>query len=192
MNMYNSMKEAFRQGYKERSQLYKARLVKWDSEPSVMEVDKPTNIARARELGYKAKQGIVVARVRVLKGKSKRHGKHLHRKITKMGKFYSYNKSLQAIAEERAARKFTNCEVLNSYFVGDTGQKKFFEVILLDREGASIKNDPQYANLLAQRNRANRGLTMAGRKHRGISMKGDNTLKNRPSRRSSLKRCAGY
>jgi len=185
--MYHSMKAAFRQGYHERSDIYKERLVKWNSEPSVTEVDKPTNIARARELGYKAKQGVVVARVHVLKGMSKRHGKHLHRKPTKSGKFYSYNKSLQAVAEERAARKFTNCEVLNSYFVGDTGQKKFFEVILLDRESPVIRNDPQYMNLVAQRNRAYRGLTMSGRRHRGISEKGQDTNKNRPSRRSTAR-----
>jgi large subunit ribosomal protein L15e len=181
------MKEAFRQGYKERSQLYKERLVKWNTEPSVVKVEKPTNIARARELGYKAKPGIVIARVHVWKGKSKRQGKHLHRKPTKIGKFYSYNKSLQAVAEERAARKFTNCEVLNSYFVGDTGQRKFFEVILLDRSSATIMNDPQYRNVVAQRSRAFRGLTMAGRRHRGISEKGSGTNKLRPSRRLSAR-----
>ena len=187
MNMYRSMKEAFRQGYKERSQLYKERLMEWNAGPAIAVVDKPTNIARARELGYKAKQGVVIVRVNVLKGKSKRAGKHLHRKPTKIGKFYSYNKSLQAIAEERAARKFTNCEVLNSYFIGDTGQKKFFEVILLDRSSPVLRNDPQYMNLLAQRNRAYRGLTMAGRRHRGISEKGSTSNKNRPSRRSAVR-----
>ncbi len=187
MNMYNSMKDAFQQGYKERSQLYKERLAQWNKEPSVFKVERPTNIARARELGYKAKQGIVIARVRVGKGKSKRPGKRLHRKPTKIGKFYSYNKSLQAVAEERAARRFTNCEVLNSYFVGDTGQRKFFEVILLDRSIPSITKDPQYANIVAQRNRAYRGLTMAGRRHRGISRKVAGTNKNRPSRRQSTR-----
>jgi large subunit ribosomal protein L15e len=185
--MYDSMKDAFQQGYKERSPLYKERLAKWNTEPSVMKVEKPTNIARARELGYKAKPGIVIVRVHVGKGKSKRHGKHLHRKPTKIGKFYSYNKSLQAVAEERAARKFSNCEVLNSYFVGDTGQRKFFEVILLDRSSPSLVNDPQYRNVVAQRNRVYRGLTMAGRNHRGMSRRGAGTNKNRPSRRLSVR-----
>jgi large subunit ribosomal protein L15e len=187
MNMYNSMKEAFRQGYKERSQLYKERLVKWSAEPAVLAVDKPINIARARELGYKAKQGVVIARVHLLKGQSKRRKKHLHRKPAKAGKFYSYNKSLQAVAEERAARHFTNCEVLNSYFVGDTGKERFYEVILLDRSSPALKNDPQYMNILAQHNRAYRGLTMAGRRHRGISERGADTNKNRPSRRSTAR-----
>ncbi len=192
MNMYNSMKEAFRQGYKERSQLYKERLAVWNSAPSIVKVEKPINIARARELGYKAKPGILVARVRVGKGKSTRHEKHLHRKPSKSGKFYSYNKSLQAIAEERAARRFSNCEVLNSYFVGDTGQRKFYEVILLDRSSSSIRTDPQYAGILAQHNRAYRGLTMAGRRHRGISQKGAGTNKLRPGRRSAARTAARY
>ena len=47
--MYNSMKDAFQQGYKERSQLYKERLAQWNKEPSVFKVERPTNIARARD-----------------------------------------------------------------------------------------------------------------------------------------------
>ncbi len=187
MNMYRSMRKAFRQGYKEKSPLYKARLVRWSAEPSIFKADKPTNIARARELGYKAKQGVTIARVRVGKGRSKRHEVTGGRKPTKMGKFYSYNKSLQAIAEERAARKFSNCEVLNSYFVGDTGDQKFYEVILLDRSSPALTSDPVYRGVIGQRGRAYRGLTAAGKRHRGLSEKGIGSFKARPSRRSNVR-----
>lgn len=184
MNMYRSMREAFRQEYKERSPAYKERLVRWGAEPVITRAEKPTNIARARELGYKAKPGIIIARVRVGKGRSKRHEVTGGRKPTKMGKFYSYNKSLQAIAEERVARKFSNCEVLNSYYVGDIGDKKFYEVIMLDRSSPSLLNDPQYRNILQHKGRAYRGLTVAGIRHRGMSEKGAGSFTARPSRRS--------
>jgi large subunit ribosomal protein L15e len=150
-------------------------------------MDKPTNIARARELGYKAKEGVLIARVRVKRGSSKREANAGGRKPSKSGRFFTRAKSLQAIAEERAVRKFSNCEVLNSYFTGSSGADKFFEVILLDRSRPSLANDPEYSRVLAQRNRASRGLTSSGRRHRGLSRKGFGTYSNRPSGRSNIR-----
>lgn len=183
--MYNSVKQAFIQEYKERAPIYKERIVKWSAEPSVTRIEKPTNIARARELGYKAKQGVVVARVRVIGGTKKRPTVSGGRKPSKEGRFFSRQKSTQAIAEERAGRKFTNCEVLNSYFVGQAGSNKFFEVILLDKSSPSVQADPMYASIVRQNNRAERGLTRQGRKHRGLTMKGFGTERLRPSKRSN-------
>ncbi|MDE1868567.1 MAG: 50S ribosomal protein L15e [Candidatus Micrarchaeota archaeon] len=185
MSMYNSMKTTFRSEYKERSDVYKARITKWNSEAPIFRVEKPTNIARARELGYKAKQGVIIVRVQVRKGTAKRHAPAGGRKPSKAGRFYSYAKSSQAVAEERAARKFINCEVLNSYFVGDSGSKKFYEVILIDRESPVIQSTPEYMQVLSQKNRVFRGLTYAGRSHRGITRKGFGTETLRPSVRQN-------
>ncbi len=179
------MKQTFIQEYKERAPIYKARIVKWNSEPSITKVGKPTNIARARELGYKAKPGVVMARVRVLGGTKKRPTVSGGRKPSKSGRFFSRRKSVQAIAEERAARKFTNCEVMNSYFVGEAGSNKFYEVILLDKSNPSILADNQYRSVVMQNRRAERGLTYAGRLHRGIANKGYGTVKFRPSKRAN-------
>ncbi|MGI0133831.1 MAG: 50S ribosomal protein L15e [Candidatus Micrarchaeaceae archaeon] len=156
-------------------------MMQWNAQSSVFRVDKPTNIARARELGYKAKQGVLIVRVQVRKGGTKRHAPAGGRKPSKSGRFYSYAKSAQAIAEERAARKFINCEVLNSYYVGDSGTKKFYEVILIDRQSSVIRSTPEYMQVLSQKNRVFRGLTYAGRKHRGITTKGFGTGTLRPS-----------
>ena len=38
-------------------------------------------------------------------------------------------KSIQRIAEERVSRRYPNLEVLNSYWVGEDGKNKFYEVI---------------------------------------------------------------
>ena len=187
MGMYKQMQETFINEYKERSPEYKARIVQWNAQPPVVRVEKPTNVARARTLGYKAKEGILVARVRVLGGKKKRPMFSGGRKPSKSGRFFSRQKSVQSIAEERAGRRFTNCEVLNSYFVGEAGANKFYEVILLERANPAIANDPQYRNILAQRNRAERGLTHSGRKHRGIAQRGYGTVRNRPSVRANYR-----
>ncbi|MEM3227899.1 MAG: hypothetical protein QXK65_03055, partial [Candidatus Micrarchaeaceae archaeon] len=72
MGSYKAIAQTFREEYKARNDLYKSRLVKWGTEPTVTRISRPTNLARARTLGYKAMEGVLMARVRVLKGKRKR------------------------------------------------------------------------------------------------------------------------
>ena len=78
--------------------------------------------------------------------------------------------------------------MLNSYFVGEDGNYKFFEVIMLDRTHPAILNDPNYTGVIAQRARAVRGLTSAGRKFRGLVKKGFGTNRNRPSLTQGMSR----
>jgi large subunit ribosomal protein L15e len=99
-------------------------------------------------------------------------------------------KSLQRIGEERAARKYPNMEVLNSYWVGEDGKLKWFEVILVDPSHPSIKNDKDLNWICnsSSQGRVFRGKTSAGRKGRGIATKGKGTEKTRPSIRSNSNR----
>ncbi|RXL68140.1 50S ribosomal protein L15e, partial [Citrobacter sp. AAK_AS5] len=77
---------------------------------------------RARALGYKAKQGIVVARVKVRRGGRKKSRYERNRKTSKIGvNSMTMAKSIQRIAEERAGRRFRIMEVLNSYWVAEDG-----------------------------------------------------------------------
>ena len=139
--------------------MYRARIAAWRKQAPVVRAEKPTNLARARTLGYKAKEGFIIARARVERGKRKRLIHMRGRKPSKSGHFYARHKSLQLIAEERAGKRYRNCEVLNSYFVGDDGQYKFYEVILAD---------PIKTGLNLQKGRAFRGLTSQGKKMRGM------------------------
>lgn len=161
--MYSMIQKTFQNEYKERTPEYRARLAAWREEGTVTRVAKPLNIARARSLGYKAKEGYIMVRVKIGRGQRKRPHPWGGRKP---GKNYAYTapgKSLQAMAEEKAASKFRNLEVLNSYFVGADGQLKYFEVILVD----AMKNDLQIGQ-----GRAFRGLTSAGKRHRGLRSRG--------------------
>jgi len=166
MGFYKLVKQAFKKEHKERSPLYKKRLIDWRKAGVVERVNKPTNIARARELGYKAKQGFTVARVKVGRGRRKRPKPDLGRKPSKSGRFFSPGKSLQRIAEEKASTKFPNLEVLNSYWVGEDGNYKYFEVLLVDTSHPAIKNDKSISWICNQRGRAYRGLTSSGKKGR--------------------------
>lgn len=166
MGAYKNIKETLINEYKARDDLYKRKIAEWSNAQTVARIDGPSNIPRARELGYKAKEGILVARVKVVKGKRKRPKADGGRKPSKAGRFYARMKSLQSIAEERAARKFPNCEVLNSYGVGQSGTHSFYEVILAERNSASLKADKNYRDIISKRGRAFRGMTSSGKKHK--------------------------
>ncbi len=168
MGAYGHIKESIESEYQNRDSALKSKLINWRKEPSVVRVLRPTNIARARELGYKAKQGVVVVRVRIRKGKRKREKPRGGRKPSKNGRFFAYATSLQSMAEGRVSRKFMNCEVLNSYYVGEDGTYRFYEAILLDRDHPAVAKDKDYMNVVKQRGRAFRALTSSGKKHRGL------------------------
>ncbi len=152
------------------SEMWKRRLAEWRKEHSVTRVEKPTRPDRARALGYKAKQGFVVARVRVRKGKRKRPKFKGGRVPKKMGRFFPAGKSNQLIGEEKVARKFPNLEVLNSYYVGEDGQYEWFEVILVDPNNPNVMKDKErnWISEKQHKGRVFRGLTSAGKKIRGL------------------------
>lgn len=128
----------------EHADIMRRRLLKWRQEPTVVRVERPTRINRARALGYKAKQGYIVVRVRVRKGGLNRPRPRSGRRPKRMGVYgYSPHKSTQWIAEERAARKHPNMVVLGSYWVGEDGVYKWYEVVLADPEHPAVKNDPE-------------------------------------------------
>ncbi len=148
----------------------KQRRIKWRRQPAIVRTEKPLRISKARTLGYKAKQGFIMIRVRVRRGglhKVPPRGgrRQRHSGITK----FTPKKSMRMIAEERGNRKFPNLEVLNSYWVGEDGQYKWFEVILVDKTKLSIEESTQILGKTPRR--AHRGLTSAGKKIRGLRKK---------------------
>jgi large subunit ribosomal protein L15e len=153
----------------EYEKLMKERLIAWRREPVVTRIEKPTKIDRAHSLGYKAKQGFVVARIRIGKGSSKREKPMGGRKPGQTGmKSMTIDMNIQHIAEMRVARKFPNLEVLNSYYVAEDGKQHWFEVILVDPNHSCIKNDPKLNWICKTKRRVFRGLTSAGKRSRGL------------------------
>jgi large subunit ribosomal protein L15e len=157
---------------KEEVQLQKKRLIRWRKLHTIERLEGPTKPARARSIGYKAKKGYVVALVKIEKGARHRrlYGRR-GRKPKKSGLIrFTFGKGLQRICEERAAKKFVSLQVLNSYFAGEDGKQKWYEVILVDPQSPSIKNDPRMKWIAQPANtrRVMRGLTSAGKKARGM------------------------
>jgi large subunit ribosomal protein L15e len=163
--------------------VWKTRLVSWRREPTVTRIERPTRLDRAHSLGYKAKHGFVLARVKVRKGGRKTPKPSGGRTPKAAGRFFSLGKSLQVVAEEKAARKFPNCEIMNSYWAGEDGERKWFEIILVDVSHPSVKADRERCWITEKqhRGRGQRAKTSAGRKSRGLLKKGKGAEKLRPS-----------
>jgi len=169
-------------------ELMRQRLIQWRKQQVIVRIERPTRLDRARKLGYKAKQGFIMVRVRVRRGGLRKKRPKAGRRPKRMGvKKYKPAKSLRLIAEERAAKKFLNLEVLNSYWVGEDGRSKWFEVIMVDSHHPAIETDKDI-NWMCQKQhhrRVFRGLTSAGKKVRGLRRKGRGAEKVRPSRKAA-------
>jgi large subunit ribosomal protein L15e len=187
MGAYKYIQQTFEKEVAKKSPEYKERIMKYRRQGTLVRLEKPTNLKRARELGYKAKQGFVVVRAKVRRGARKKPKPRAGRRPKRMGiTRITAAKSKQAIAEERVARRFPNLEVLNSYWIAEDGSYKWFEVILVDPHHPAIRNDSDISWISSRkhRGRTHRGLTSAGKKGRGQRKKGKGTEKTRPSIRA--------
>jgi large subunit ribosomal protein L15e len=161
--------------------VWKQRLTELRKAPTVVRLEGPTRPDRARSLGYKAKEGFAVVRVKVKKGKRKRPKPAGGRRPKRAGRFFTLGKSKQQVAEERASRKFPNMEVINSYYIAEDGEHKWFEVIMADRSHPAVLKDKDISWVASPKHkgRAFRGLTSAGKKGRGLRKKGKGAEKVR-------------
>ncbi|MGH9989116.1 MAG: 50S ribosomal protein L15, partial [Nitrososphaera sp.] len=66
--MRSYMAQTWHRMWKENSDELKSKAVAWRTEPTIHRIEKPSRLDRARRLGYKAKQGIVIVRARVGRG----------------------------------------------------------------------------------------------------------------------------
>ena len=180
--MYYYIKQAWK---KPDEKILRERMIQWRRAEAFVKVDKPLRLDKARALGYKDKKGFVVVRVRLLRGGHRRPRPNKGRRGKRLHTIKNLRMNYQWIAEQRAARKYRNLEVLNSYQIGKDGMHYFFEVIMVDPERPEIRNDPVFAWITNQANRGRvfRGLTSAAKKSRGLRHRSPE-LKIRPSARS--------
>ena len=64
--MYSQIGREWRSLVKSSSSVYKQRAIAWRRGPTVVRLSRPTRLDRAKSLGYKAKQGIVVVRIKIV------------------------------------------------------------------------------------------------------------------------------
>jgi large subunit ribosomal protein L15e len=158
------------------------RAIDWRKQNAIVRIERPTRLDRARNLGYKAKQGYVMARTRVRRSGFRKTRPTGGRRQKRLGvNKIKLAKNLRLVAEERTARRFPNLEILNSYWVWEDGRYKWFEVVMVDP--VLLPDHP----VINQTRRVFRGLTSAGKEVRGLHHRGLGAEKARPSRKAVLK-----
>ena len=130
--------------WKENSAELREKAVIWRKQNALTRIERPSRIARARRLGYKAKQGIVVVRMRVGTGGMRkqrptggRRPKHLG--VTRI----KADDNMKTVAERRVLERYPNMKLLGSYFIYKDGKHYWFEVILADPSHPRIAQDKE-------------------------------------------------
>ena len=179
MGIYKYIRDSYREYTDEVKQLWRQRIIAWRRDPVTLRIEYPTRLDRARNAGYKAKEGVILVRQRVIRGGHKRRDRAGGRRSKHATKRLTLALNYQVIAERRANSSYKNCEVLNSYFVAKDGRYAWYEVILVDRTNPSVLADKRLAGIAKQKGRSQRGITSANRKARGIRRKGKGAEKKR-------------
>lgn len=113
--------------------ILRARAIEWRKGKTVTRVERPTRLDRAHALGYRAKKGYVVVRVRIRHGGLRKRRPVAGRRQKKMGVLrFSTRQSIRKISEGRAQKRYPNLKVLNSYWLWEDGKHEWYEVILAD------------------------------------------------------------
>ena len=130
--------------WKDNSAELREKAILWRKQNAMIRIAKPSRISRARRLGYKAKQGIVVVRMRVGTGgmrkqrpRGGRRPKHLG--VTRIKAAVS----MKQVAERRVLERYRNMKLLGSYFLYKDGMYYWFEIILADPSHKRIAKDKE-------------------------------------------------
>merc|ERR1712196_156924 len=172
MGAYKYMEELYKKKQSDVLRfLLRVRCWEYRQLPVVHRATKPSRPDKARRLGYKAKQGYVIYRIRVRRGGRKRpnpkgitYGKPKNQGIN----HYKYARNHRATAEGRVAKRCGNLRILNSYWVAQDSSYKYYECIMVDPQHAAVHKDPRINWITApvMKRREARGLTSAGKQSR--------------------------
>jgi large subunit ribosomal protein L15e len=138
------MAETWTRMWKNNSDELKSKAIAWRAEPTVNRIERPSRLDRARRLGYKAKQGITVVRIRVGRGGMRKQRPVAGRRPKHLGVVHiKQGISMRKVAERRVNEKYPNMEVLGSYYVHKDGMYYWFEVIMADPSHPAISKDKE-------------------------------------------------
>jgi large subunit ribosomal protein L15e len=130
--------------WKSKASELKSKAILWRTEPTIHRIQRPSRIDRARRLGYKAKQGIIVVRARVGRGGMRKQRPVAGRRPKHLGVTHiKQSISMRKVAQRRVEEKFPNMEVLGSYYLYKDGNYFWYEVILADPNHPSISKDKE-------------------------------------------------
>lgn len=128
--------------WKENTPELRAKAIEWRKQNALVRIERPSRLQKARRLGYKAKQGFVVVRMRVGRGNMRKKRPVAGRRPKHLGVLrIKPARSMQKVAESRVLKRFPNLKLLGSYYLYQDGIYLWYEIVLLDPSHPRITKD---------------------------------------------------
>ena len=142
--LFRSQDQTWIRLWKENAPELRERVIRWRKQNAILRIDRPSRIDRARRLGYKAKQGIVVVRMRVGTGGMRKQRPTGGRRPKHLGVLrIKADDDMKTVAERRVLERYPNMKLLGSYYIYKDGKHYWFEVILADPSHPRIAQDKE-------------------------------------------------
>ncbi len=147
--MYRQVGETWQKVFKEKSGDILQRAVELRRGPTMARIERPSRLDKARMYGYKAKEGVVVIRIKIASGGMRRPRPVSGRRPKHMGVLrMKSDEPVQKVAERRVREKHANLKLLGSYLLWVDGKHRWFECIMVDPMHPAIKKDYDYRRRL--------------------------------------------
>jgi large subunit ribosomal protein L15e len=147
--MYSQISKTWQGIYHDKAGNIRERAVQLRKEPAMLRLERPTRLDRARALGYKAKEGVVVVRARVSRGGMRKKRPVSGRRPKHMGVLkIKSDVSSQSVAERRVSERYPNMKLLGSYPLWHDGRFAWFECVLIDPLHPAIAKDYNFRRVL--------------------------------------------
>jgi large subunit ribosomal protein L15e len=146
--LYSQIGKTWQKIFHEKAGDILSRAIQLRRSPTIVRLERPSRLDRARMLGYKAKQGVIVIRIKVSRGGMRRQRPTSGRRSKHLGVLrMKAAVSMQEVAERRVSKKYPNMKVLGSYILWSDGKWSWYECILVDPYHPSIKKDYNYKRM---------------------------------------------
>lgn len=147
--MYSEIGKTWQKVFHEKAGDILARAVELRRGPTITRIERPSRLDRARMIGYKAKDGVAVVRIKVSRGGMRRQRPRSGRRPKHMGVLkMKSDESVQSVAERRVREGYPNMKLIGSYILWRDGKHAWYECILIDPLCPAVKKDYNFRRML--------------------------------------------
>ncbi len=149
MGMYKYIAKTWQDLWKNNPIELRNKAIEWRRENTITRIDRPSRLDKARMLGYKAKQGFIVVRIKVGRGGMRKQRPRAGRRPKHLGVVkIKQSISMKEVAERRVKERYPNLDVLGSYYLYEDSMHYWYEVLLVDRNHPAVYNDKEMIHKL--------------------------------------------
>lgn len=146
---YSEMSKTWQKVFSEKAGDISKRAIELRKGPTIARLERPSRLSKARMMGYKAKEGVVVVRIKLSRSGMRRPRPTSGRRPKHMGVLrMKSDEPVQHVAERRVLEKYPNLRLLGSYLFWQDGKHSWYECVMIDPLNPSIKSDYNYRRFL--------------------------------------------